>query len=566
MSSESDLRLYKALDCILYPGIASTEILDLIESGGKAVVMARGHQQTTTLHTAIRKDAPVEVIMKLIEVGGRELVMLLNEDHQSSLHYAIWKKNYALVEVILKLIQVGGKELVMLNREGSKSTLFHALMGLESPDEVIMKLIEVGGKELVELKFGDLTTLTFALAKQEFLSKMIILKLIEVGGKELVMFQSKDGINALHLACQTNAPLDVMYDIIEVGGRDFVMQKNQQGMTTLNCLFATNAPIEVLLKVVEVGGKELVIQHDESEITSLLMALIHNVPSQLILKLIEVGGREVVMLKHHQSCTTLHLASATQASSEVIFKLIEVGGEELLKAQNQDGQTAIYFGVVSNLNIDACSHILGQGISIGIGGEYGIGGIFNMLSEQGQTRIYEKWHTNVAPALTSVISSIQDHDYPPLLQAAIKANAPRNIIVDIINRFDCIITRDTSNYLPINVAIEQCLDWEKGMREVLEATASKQQHSVLYTAAYYGLQWTNHMQELVAMDIEIESNTHEEVGDESASETTLHNIIIIATMGTYNDLDTIYSLLKKSPEVMTSSREIRSSKRKRTSE
>lgn len=159
----------------------------------------------------------------------------------------------------------------------------------------------------------------------------------------------------------------------------------------------------------------------------------------------------------------------------------------------------------------------------------------------------------VAPTLMSTMSSIKGHDYPPLLQAAILAKPPRNIIVDIIERFDCTMIRDSSHLLPVNVAIDEKLSWEAGLKEVFEATAAKQQRSVLYTAAYYGLQWINHMQELV--ETEMEDNTGG-VADESKSEKGLHNIVIIATMGNHNDLDTIYSLLKMTPDILGSHRNI----------
>jgi len=163
-----------------------------------------------------------------------------------------------------------------------------------------------------------------------------------------------------------------------------------------------------------------------------------------------------------------------------------------------------------------------------------------MPSTQDLAAVYEDWETTAAPALSRVISSMEYIDYPPLLQAAIIAKAPRNIIANIINRFDCIMIRDNVGNLPINVAVEQRLGWEVGMN----------------SAAYYGLQWTNQMQELVETEI-TEGNTDQFASTSvSASETELQNIIIIATMGIHSDLDTIYNLLKMSPDAIASYREI----------
>jgi hypothetical protein len=50
-------------------------------------------------------------------------------------------------------------------------------------------------------------------------------------------------------------------------------------------------------------------------------------------------------------------------------------------------------------------------------------------SQEGQVSIFERYDTTIAPALTHVISSKQDQDYQPLLQAATLVDAPKTLIL-----------------------------------------------------------------------------------------------------------------------------------------
>ena len=106
------------------------------------------------------------------------------------------------------------------------------------------------------------------------------------------------------------------------------------------------------------------------------------------------------------------------------------------------------------------------------------------------------------------------------------------------------MTRNNSGELPIDVAIECELEWESGMKEILEATAAKQHRSTLYTAAYYGLQWDNHMQVL------IESHTSKnENGIIFHDSESGFDIYMVAAMGETYDIDTVYMLLRKCPDM-----------------
>lgn len=62
---------------------------------------------------------------------------------------------------------------------------------------------------------------------------------------------------------------------------------------------------------------------------------------------------------------------------------------------------------------------------------------------------------------------------------------------------------------------------------------------VIVSTAANGLQWTNHMQELVELEVKVNTECVSE------TETGLHKVIIIASTGEHCDLETIYNLLKR---------------------
>ncbi len=521
-------------------GASAFDLRVILKYGGADVVMPKGYKGKSTLMIAYSNrhlwHYDLEFMSTMIDIGGRNLVMLQDDNNNTALHYAFryWyrvpsKIMSKIVEVTMKIIELGGKELVMCRGSNNCTALFLALKN--APVEVITRLIEVGGKELLMLKSKyDTTALYHAIRNHRNVSMEVIVKMIDVGGKDLLMQQNDtDKLSALLYGIWYEAPEELLMKLIEVGGREMVLLPNMRNSTSLNWSFVCEAPQTVILNIINVGGKD------------------------------------ILMLQHNVTkATAMHYACEFNASVEALQQMIEVGGSDMLKVKDIDGKNAIQAGLISGLNTNSCIFMIKQGIAADVGGEYGCGGVFSFteLPDQVQASIYEHWNRTVLPVLTSVMSSMKNSNFPPLLQAAIKAKAPRNVIIDIIDRFDCIMTRDSSNFLPINIAVNQRLDWESGMKEVIESTATKQQRAKLYVAAYYGLQWTNHMRELI--ESKIEANTDKLVDEcDSETETGLHNIIVISSMGDHTDLETIYNLLKRSPDVMVSYSDIRSSKRRR---
>ena len=175
-------------------------------------------------------------------------------------------------------------------------------------------------------------------------------------------------------------------------------------------------------------------------------------------------------------------------------------------------------------------------------GEFGIGGLFGVASTQIQDNIYAKWD-EFAPYFKTAFNaeSSQPEAKPPLLHAAIKAKAPLNIIQHIINHFEySILKQDSRNRLPIDVAIEEGLDWSK-LKNIIEATAMVQQHTSIFVAVQYGLKWSDGMKELAETDVDAVINDCDRV-------TGLCLFMVAAESGGESDLSSIYALMRMSPE------------------
>merc|ERR1712154_660602 len=163
--------------------------------------------------------------------------------------------------------------------------------------------------------------------------------------------------------------------------------------------------------------------------------------------------------------------------------------------------------------------------------------------------IYERWD-ELSPYLKSVVDSLQDQQQPPILHAAILAKAPLNVIHNIINQFEySILKQDSLNRCPLVAALESGLDWDDGLKDVLEATSvAKQQHPSIYTFAEYGLKWTeenHHMKEQVEANLDEIMNGHDSL--------TGLRLFMVAAMGDYHDLSSIYSMMRIAPEINNTS-------------
>ena len=426
-------------------------------------------------------------------------------------------------------------------------TLLHLAMFLKKSEVILLKLIEIGGRELVIEKDGlGVTSLHCACSYNASIE--VVSKLIEIGGEDLVIQKDEDGLTSLHRACRNNAAIEVVSKLIEIGTRELLIEKDNYGSTALHraCDDEGQASVAIVLKLVMIGGRELVTEKNILGYTALHCACRNYASIEVMSKLIEIGGRELVMEKDEDGLTALHHACG---SIEIVSKLIEIGGRELLVERNANGHIALFHSYFSRANFfpprpydDSFTLMVKEGIMAHVGGEFGIGGIFNCVdSNDDQAQILNEWE-NFAPSLQAAINTThhQYQQHPPILHAAILAGAPKRIITDIINRFEwCFLTEDSLDRYPINVAIEKELAWQDGMEEVIDATAIAQQRPIITIAAQYGLKWNNHMSELA------ESNLNEVV-NERDNETGL-TLFMLAAMGDVYDLNSIYGMRKMSP-------------------
>ena len=117
-----------------------------------------------------------------------------------------------------------------------------------------------------------------------------------------------------------------------------------------------------------------------------------------------------------------------------------------------------------------------------------------------------------------------------------------NIIANIINRFDCISTKDSFDRQPIDVALEEGLGWHDGLQDIMKAMAAPAKRPVIQIATIYGVKWNNGLKELAESDAQEVENGFDEV-------TGLRLFMVYATRTSKDcDLNAIYSMMKMSPE------------------
>ena len=100
---------------------------------------------------------------------------------------------------------------------------------------------------------------------------------------------------------------------------------------------------------------------------------------------------------------------------------------------------------------------------------------------------------------------------------------------------------DSFGRFPIVLAIEIGLGWNEGIQQVVEATTlAQQQQSNIYTAAQYGLEWNNRMKELAEENPDEIMNGYDDLSG--------LKLFMVAAMGNYHHLDTIYGIMRMCPE------------------
>ena len=212
--------------------------------------------------------------------------------------------------------------------------------------------------------------------------------------------------------------------------------------------------------------------------------------------------------------------------------------------KNNDGDTVLH-KIFRHTNLPSSFDlILKESLQANIGGEFGLGGLFHTAREDIQSKIIDRWE-EFLPDLQTVITELEQmQTEPPILHAAILANAPLRIITSIIENFHfSILKQDSLNRLPIQVAVLVDLEWNSGMREIIEATAARQHQPSIYVAARYGLKWNNGMSELA------KSNANEVLdGIDDITGLRLFMLAAAGDVGGWSiDLSSVYGMMRMSP-------------------
>ncbi len=509
----------------------------------------------TLLHAAFVYGAPIEVIMRLIEIGRGPLVLSESQCGWNSLHYAVITN--ASLDVVSKLLELGGKKLI-LNKNSYGLHLLHFAC---RPDtyasvDVVKLLVETVGRDVIVQK--DATGMNFLHFASAFNAPVPVLcRIIDIGGMRAVLEKTDIGSTPLHSACRKSSiSVDVVFKLIKVGGRRLVEESDSHGKIALHYACLSNAPVEVVSKLIEVGGRHTILQEDRTGRNPLHFACQYDASIEIISKLLEIGGKELLVMPDKYGDNAIHHATyqTTEESRDILHLLIQRGGKEMLTHKNEDNETPLctvirrlprYSRRENDTRIRArnTSVLIDRGIAFQIGGEFGIGGLFNLKNKE---ELCKEWDEIVIPALDQVLAFPRNRNQP-ILQAAIINKELPFVIKRLVSHFaESVNTTDSLGRYPIDVAIQNKLSWEDGMKEIVEAFTPAGGVPAIGVCARHGVQWESGMKNLLDDSHIDDDNTGSR--DES---TGLYPFMLAAEGGKYNyDLGSIFHLIKRTPNLV----------------
>jgi len=235
--------------------------------------------------------------------------------------------------------------------------------------------------------------------------------------------------------------------------------------------------------------------------------------------------------------------------------------------QDRDGKTPLHLlivNVIAELDdagdfdeemkevlTEIASLLVVKSIEYQVGGEYGIGGLFNTTNKEVQDQIYKfSWDRVVRCSMEHVMTLAQNQRQP-ILHAAIIHKAPSYIIKDILHFCtESINTVDSSNRFPIDVAVQHKLPWNDGMKNIVEVSATMQQVPAINVCAKHGVEWENGIRNILEEGEGDDTITRgNNIGHQDES-TGLFPFMLAAVGGQYNyDLGSVFHLIKNSPEL-----------------
>eukprot|EP00551_Chaetoceros_affinis_P008242 CAMPEP_0203667884 /NCGR_PEP_ID=MMETSP0090-20130426/4622_1 /ASSEMBLY_ACC=CAM_ASM_001088 /TAXON_ID=426623 /ORGANISM="Chaetoceros affinis, Strain CCMP159" /LENGTH=354 /DNA_ID=CAMNT_0050532163 /DNA_START=45 /DNA_END=1109 /DNA_ORIENTATION=- len=336
-------------------------------------------------------------------------------------------------------------------------------------------------------------------------------------------------MNALQRACYNNASIEVVSKLIEVGGIDIIMEQDGDGWNSLQYAIKYGASIDVVSKLVEVGQKDVVMAKNNDGGTSLhvVCAKDTSVGERLVDLLVRQGGADLLMERDASDRTPLHLLITKDAYGEYV-----------------EGHVVDYTPYR-----DIALLLINKGIQLHVGGEYGIGGLFNSHTRTNNEEtkpsrdIYWHWDEVVFPVLERLMAQPNNRNQP-ILHALIMDNAYPCNIKECVNSFTgSVNTIDSLGRYPIDIAVRHGLAWDDGMQTIVGLFASTNRISALHVCAKHGVQWENGMKNVLG-------RSGRKIVKRVDASTGLYPFMLAAVGGKYSyDLGSVYHLIKKDWEL-----------------
>jgi hypothetical protein len=303
------------------------------------------------------------------------------------------------------------------------------------------------------------------------------------------------------------------------------------------------------------------------------------------------GGIELLTQRDNNGCTPLHILSRCfffDKTIEVMKYLFEFCKSydndvndrthtrtcndtnacisSLVLIKDNNGELPIHWFVRSFIRnignyvqIDVFQILLEQGMKYHLTGnnndsneeEYVMGGLFLDIDNAMKSQtILDALLMKPDISWDAIVPSIQDiidqyrlyHNGidAPIIQAAIITQVSAETLRNIIHTFpQSILTRNSRGLLPIEIAIEHQLMWDKGMKEIIEVftafSSTLERRMTIHIGAAYGLKWECGMKDI------IEENVN--ALDEIDPLTGLYPFALAATAGSKTNLKSIYALM-----------------------
>eukprot|EP00557_Chaetoceros_sp_GSL56_P001151 CAMPEP_0176488708 /NCGR_PEP_ID=MMETSP0200_2-20121128/6864_1 /TAXON_ID=947934 /ORGANISM="Chaetoceros sp., Strain GSL56" /LENGTH=299 /DNA_ID=CAMNT_0017885731 /DNA_START=428 /DNA_END=1327 /DNA_ORIENTATION=- len=280
--------------------------------------------------------------------------------------------------------------------------------------------------------------------------------------------------------------------------------------------------------------------------------------------------KEFVFLKDDDGRSVLHCALSCRQDISILTFLINKGGTDLVLQKDNDGFIALdyffFFCNVYSYSDDDKLYLFTLLVQTA-GFDECAGGLFMsykhccppMISEAKMKLWYETVEGNVrwsrifpvyciAKNVIEVVTAL--FQGKPFLHLAIP-HVSKYHLVELIQKFhECINMKDSNGKLPIDVAYEVDLGWENGMKELLDATVSLDEHSrsMLVLSCTHGFKWKNKgiLEKIVAEECS---------GDEFCKVDKVSGLYpaLIAASNEKSNLDAVYKLIRQQPCILFSS-------------